>query len=185
MKKAILALTLCAAAITAGNTSVTKAEEFTYSNTEVCTNISGDFYSSDVYRYSSDDTKHNVVFRIGSDKAYVDGSVITLDAAPYINQSRTMIPLRAVADIFGEFGGNINVSWNSADKKAIVICNSREVVFTIGNNEYTIDGKKMSMSGGTAEIKNGRICVPVRVLSEALELKTNWDSATGTITITN
>jgi hypothetical protein len=42
--------------------------------------------------------ERTVVLRVGSRRALVDGGAVTLDAAPYIRDGRTMVPLRFAAE---------------------------------------------------------------------------------------
>ena len=68
-----------------------------------------------------------------------------------------MFPLRVVTEILKTFENNLNISWNSQDKKAVITCNSKEIIFTAGNNIYTVNGEKRTILGGTPNIKNRRI----------------------------
>lgn len=82
-------------------------------NTKVYKNINGDFSMSDTYYYSSEDKKsekHTAVFALYSNKVKVDGKTLTIDAVPYINGGRTMLPLRAVMEIFKAFENNVSIS---------------------------------------------------------------------------
>ena len=57
-------------------------------------------------------------FTIDSDMFYVSDSGITkheLDEAPYIENSRTMVPVRAVSEIFGA-----EVLWDGASQKVTI-----------------------------------------------------------------
>ncbi len=44
---------------------------------------------------------HTVGLQIGNATAVVDGSIISLPAAPYIKNGRTMVPLRVISEAFG------------------------------------------------------------------------------------
>ena len=184
----MLTLLASTAIITVGKTALARAEKFSHSETKVYTNINGNFSMSDVYNYSSGDKfseQHKTVFTLNSNNVNVDGKIVTVDAAPYVNEGRMMVPLRAITDIFGKFGNRLGVSWNSEDKKITVICDYKEIVFTIGNNEYTVNGERRHMSGGAAENRNGWTYIPVRIVADTLGLHTDWNSTAKTIIITN
>lgn len=44
---------------------------------------------------------HTVGLQIGNATAVIDGSIISLSAAPYIKNGRTMVPLRVISEAFG------------------------------------------------------------------------------------
>jgi len=49
-----------------------------------------------------------VILQIGNATAVIKGNIITLDAAPYIKKSRSMVPLRVISESFGS-----DVTWNA------------------------------------------------------------------------
>ena len=44
---------------------------------------------------------HTIGLQIGNSTAVIDGSIISLEAAPYIKNGRTMVPLRVISESFG------------------------------------------------------------------------------------
>ncbi|MDI3317472.1 MAG: copper amine oxidase N-terminal domain-containing protein [Bacillota bacterium] len=58
---------------------------------------------------------HTVVFTIGSKVAVVDGQSVTLDVAPVIRGGRTLLPLRAIAQLLG-----VPVRWQAQGNIAVV-----------------------------------------------------------------
>jgi len=57
----------------------------------------------------------HIVLTIGNPQAYVNGSHHTLDAAPFIHNDRTMVPLRFVSESFGAM-----VEWDEANRRAVI-----------------------------------------------------------------
>ncbi len=53
---------------------------------------------------------------IGSDEMWVDGKCITLDAVPFVQNDRTLVPLRAISEAL-----NCNVKWDADDFAVIII----------------------------------------------------------------
>lgn len=49
----------------------------------------------------SEDDAVEIVLRIGSHAAWVNGECVALDCAPFASQGRTFVPLRAVAELMG------------------------------------------------------------------------------------
>jgi hypothetical protein len=58
---------------------------------------------------------HTVGLQIASRSGMVNGSVIALDAAPYIKNGRTMVPLRVISEAFGA-----EVLWNAATRTVTI-----------------------------------------------------------------
>jgi len=50
-----------------------------------------------------------IMFQIGNATAVINGKIVALDAAPYIKNSRSMVPLRVISESFGS-----DVAWNAA-----------------------------------------------------------------------
>lgn len=108
-----------------------------------------------------------------------DTLVVWTDAKPFIDEnSRTMVPLRAVADALG-----LLVDWN-AEKKEAVFGNERDTIFfPIGSNiARTSSGSTVQMDTA-AVIVNGRTYAPVRYLAEYFGFTVGWDGSTRTVRI--
>jgi len=163
----------------------------THSNTKVYKNIDGDFSASDTYYYSTEDkkkSKHTAVFSLDSDKINIDGSFVNIDdidEAPYISGGRTMFPLRLISEVIKVFENEVSVSWNSVDKNAVVTYKDKDIIFTAEKDTYTINGEIRKMSGGTPEIKNNRIFIPIREISDTMNLDMSWNALNKEITISN
>lgn len=160
----------------------------TNSDTHIYKNINGDFTASNTYHYSSDDKSentHKIVFTVNSNNVNIDGKIIIIDVSPYIDNGKMMLPLRAVTEILKTFENNVNINWNSQDKKVVIIYNGKEIIFTAGNNIYTVNEEKRTISGSTPNIKDGRIFIPIREIVDVLNLNINWTPSNKEITITN
>lgn len=59
---------------------------------------------------------HTVGLQIGNSTAVIDGSIISLPAAPYIKNGRTMVPLRVISEAFGG-----NVVWDPATRTITIV----------------------------------------------------------------
>lgn len=109
----------------------------------------------------------------------VNYTILNPEVAPYINNGRTMIPLRTVAD-------NLNglVYWDNAEKR-VDLTNSKatKVQLWIGNTTAFIDNNPVQIEVPPAII-NGRTFVPLRFVSEALGVTVTWDSFTRTAYLT-
>lgn len=130
---------------------------------------------------------NKVSVTIGSCNMSVNGNNIEIDVPPYIQSGSwaTLVPLRAVSIAItdGYSGkGSINiVSWDADTKTAIIKSGSKEISFTAGSGYVNVDGEETLMENGVkAEISEGRMFVPFRVLGEVLGAEVDWDSSTKT-----
>ena len=110
----------------------------------------------------------------------VDYTLLNPNVTPYINNGRTMIPLRAVADSL-----NVLVNWNNKEKRVdLTNSNGTEVQLWIGNTMALIDNKSVTVDVPPA-IVNGSTFVPLRFVAEALGVKVTWDAFTKTAVLTS
>jgi hypothetical protein len=122
----------------------------------------------------------NVVMTINSAETIVNNKIVTIDAAPYVNaDSRTMVPIRALAEDFGA-----TVDWNADTQTVTVKLDGNTVEMTIGSTTYKVNGTEKTMDTAPV-IKDGRTFVPVRFVAEALGFKVtptyNADGTTASV----
>jgi hypothetical protein len=123
------------------------------------------------------------VLTIGSKTMLTAGQSVELEAAPYIKGGRTMLPLRAVVQVFGG-----DIAWDAAERKVTVKLGVQTVVLWIDKSSAAVDGTTTPIDADNTqvvpEIVNGRTMLPVRFVSESLGCSVQWVDATKTITIT-
>ncbi len=100
-------------------------------------------------------------------------------ADPFIENGRTMIPLRALADGFG-----FEVDWDQTDKKITLNKDNKSILMQVGKSEMLIDGEKMNLENAVPMVKNGVTFLPVRQLAEILDVKVDWNNTTRTAKFT-
>lgn len=122
---------------------------------------------------SKSDNKANASSEI---KIMVSGKEIKPETPAYIENGRTMVPLRFISEALGE-----KVDWNAETKSVII--GDNKAVLAIGSKEIDANGKKITIDS-PAVIKNARTFVPLRAISEILGAKVDWDGATKTVSIT-
>ncbi|MBR5011239.1 MAG: trigger factor, partial [Clostridia bacterium] len=115
---------------------------------------------------------------VNSDTAYVNGTAETLDTAPIIRGSRTMLPVRFVAEKLGA-----TVEWDGATSTATVTKGETVIKITIGAENATVNGESVALDA-PAFIENSRTYMPVRFVAEKLGATVEWDGATSTAIIT-
>ncbi|MBQ3404974.1 MAG: copper amine oxidase N-terminal domain-containing protein [Oscillospiraceae bacterium] len=102
------------------------------------------------------------------------------DAAPFIDQnSRTMVPLRAVAEALG-----LGVFWNDQYKEASFTSANKSITFPINSNFYRTESGDYGSMDTAAVIVNSRTYAPIRYLAEYFGYNVGWDGATKTVIIT-
>ena len=124
------------------------------------------------------DAEAEIRLTVGSTIGYVSGTAKTLDAAPLIRNSRTMLPVRFVAENLGAA-----VAWDGATSTATITTDTVEIKITIGADAATVNGQSVKLDSH-AFIENGRTYLPVRFIAEARGAAVTWDGATSTATIT-
>ena len=77
-----------------------------------------------------------VVMSIGSNEIVINDAKAAIDAAPIVENNRTFVPFRALAEAFGA-----EVAWDEATQAVTAELNGVTVVMTIGSAEYTVNGE--------------------------------------------
>ena len=106
-----------------------------------------------------------VVMSIGSTEIVIDGEKAAIDAAPIVQNSRTYVPFRALAEAFGA-----EVSYDEATQAVTATLGNSTVVMTIGSATYTVNGEEKTADVAPF-ISGSRTMVPVRFAAEAFGSK--------------
>lgn len=110
---------------------------------------------------------------------YVNGTKVTFDRQPFIQDGRTLVPVRAIFEALGA-----SVEWDSpfvTAKKGETI-----VFFGVGSQYNHYNKNYMRIYDGwdvPAQIINDRVFVPLRAVSEAFDCEVSWDGNTRTVNI--
>ncbi len=128
----------------------------------------------------------DITMYIGSSTMWVDGYGVALDAAPYIKDGRTMVPLRAIAEAFG---ADVSAYGTESGLQARIEYRNVDLFLTVGDqgahfvNEY---GNDTAVHMDVApEIRNSRMFVPLRFIAEGFGATVDWNSYTKTISISD
>ncbi len=118
-----------------------------------------------------------IQLKIGDPTAYINGVPRLLDAAPFIAQSRTMVPIRFISEAFGA-----EVQWDNAERKITIQLEKNQIILwiqqqnaLINEQEYTLDAPPI--------IVNQRTFVPVRFISEGFGAEVSWEPEHQIVTI--
>ncbi len=120
-----------------------------------------------------------IILTIDSNTAIVSGTPIYNDVAPIIENERTMLPARFVAEKLGA-----TLRWDDVARKVIITDSNNTII------ELFIDSDKAYVNGdiktldSPAFIRDSRTYTPVRFICEALGADVNWNPDTRKVTIT-
>lgn len=119
-----------------------------------------------------------VALTIGNRTGYVNDAPKALDASPVIRNSRTMLPVRFVAENLGA-----TVGWDGATSTVTVKTATTTIEIVIGKTTAKVNGREVTLDA-PAFIENSRTYLPVRFVAENLGATVAWDGTSGTATLT-
>lgn len=110
-------------------------------------------------------------------KIEIDGKNVVSDVAPFINNERTLVPIRVISENLG-----YNVNWDNNSRKVTVKNSDKTIELFIGKKNVYINGDDSSIDVAPI-IKNERTFVPLRFISESFDNDVKWDNNTRTVKI--
>ncbi|WP_238357708.1 stalk domain-containing protein [Cohnella zeiphila] len=119
----------------------------------------------------------SVLLHIGSKTAKVGTSTVQLDAEPLVQKGTTYVPLRFISDALGG-----DTTWEQTLKRVTVLRGDRMLELWPGQSDLIANGVRVPAPSAPV-VKNGRVLVPLRVVSEQLGLTVVWQAAAKSITI--
>lgn len=112
-------------------------------------------------------------------KLYLDGEWLYTEVFPIISKGRTFVPLR---DVFQALGAR--VAWEEETKTVTATKQGRIVKLTVGENKAFLNGNEVTLEAPPF-LKENRVMVPLRFVSEALGVKVTWEDQIRTISLTS
>lgn len=120
------------------------------------------------------DTATFIELQLGRNTFYIDGDPGQLTVAPFIENNRTLVPLKAVAEAL-----NCEVEWEPIKRQIRISRNMQEIILTVGSSTAQITEENISKDVAleTAPIiVNSNTVVPLRFVAENLDCQVLWDS---------
>jgi uncharacterized protein len=122
--------------------------------------------------------------QIGSTLYRVDGQQRQMDAAPIIYESRTLLPIRYVAEAIGA-----TVLWDAQTEKVTILMEDRTIELWIGSNLARVNGVQMQIDANNRLVKPviippGRTMMPLRFIAENLGCDVEWNETLQEVTVT-
>lgn len=118
-----------------------------------------------------------ITMKLESTAALVDGKKVTLDVAPVIVNGRTLVPVRFISEALGA-----EVGWDGASRTVTIALGKKEITLQLDSSTAIVNGKKVVMDVPAMTMK-GRTMVPIRFVSESLDLAVEFNNSTREITI--
>ena len=109
---------------------------------------------------------------------YVDNEKIFLDVEPFIENGRTLIPLRGVFEKLGA-----KVDWNKNIQEVVIKDENNEIEMILGKDKVMVNGTINDIDVPTKMI-NSRTFAPLRFIVENLGHDVRWDGNTNSVYIT-
>ncbi|AIQ52223.1 hypothetical protein R70331_12390 [Paenibacillus sp. FSL R7-0331] len=107
----------------------------------------------------------------------LNGTAVSFqDQLPLNKDGRVLVPVSAIFSALGA-----EVTWDQAAKKITAVKGSTTIMMTIGSKTAYVNGTAVTLDV-PAQIINNRTLVPVRFISEGLNMNVKWDAAAQTVT---
>ncbi len=111
-------------------------------------------------------------------KIYVDNEKVFLDVEPFIENGRTLIPLRGVFEKLGA-----KVDWNKSLQEVVIKDEKNEIEMLLGYDKVMVNGIIKDIDVPTKMI-NSRTFAPLRFIVENLGHDVRWEGNTSSVYIT-
>lgn len=132
---------------------------------------------SSIYMNDEGFSFRTIALKLNSTKATVDDEERTLQIAPFTLDGRTMVPIRFVSEALGA-----EVAWDGKKRSVTIVKDDNRIELVIDQKEAVVNGRRTSMDS-PAIIRNDITLVPIRFVSENLNMKVFFDN--GEIVITD
>jgi len=149
-------------------------------------NAGGESAWSNEFTVTTPSEVQTVVIKLIIDKKVytVNGVQKTMDVAPVILESRTLGPVRYIAEALGA-----DVAWDPVERKVALTRGSRNIELWIGKNTARVDGNYVLIDPQNPDVMPvilppGRTMLPFRFIAEQLGAGVGWDAVKREVTIT-
>lgn len=115
----------------------------------------------------------------GEIRVFIDGLPVLFDVQPVIQNNRTLVPFRAVAEAL-----NVNVAWDGLTQTVNASDGKTTVQLQIGNSAAYRNEKPITLDAPPF-ILGERTLIPLRFFSEAFGCSVAWDAAASNVKITS
>lgn len=110
-------------------------------------------------------------------RVLLDGLPLSFDIEPQIQNGRTLVPFRAIAEAL-----NIDVAWDTDAKVVTARDPNVELKLRVGSKTAYLNGQPLALEVAPV-VTSGRTLVPLRFFSEVFGCKVQWDEPARTVRI--
>lgn len=110
-------------------------------------------------------------------RVVLDDRPLTFDSDPVIQEGRTMVPIRAIAEALGG-----EVGWDPAESEVELAFQGKTVTMKIGDTKAYVNGVEHVLDVAPF-LSNDRTLIPLRFLSESIGCKVYWYDLVKTVVI--
>ncbi|MCX5973545.1 MAG: copper amine oxidase N-terminal domain-containing protein [Coprothermobacterota bacterium] len=114
---------------------------------------------------------------IGQKEISVNGQTQSMDVAPFIQNGRTLVPVRFVSEALGA-----KVDWIDANQEIVIVLDAKVIGLWVGKDTATVNGVESKLEAPPI-IQDSRTFVPVRFVSEGLGAQVDWLAEDNQVTI--
>lgn len=125
-------------------------------------------------------SSHQAKFVIGKVSYEADGRINQMDAAPFIENGRTYVPIRYLALALGV--AEKDIVWDAKIRTVTLKLDNVTLKLAIGNKTLYVNGQAKQMDVAPV-IKSGRTYLPARWVAEAFGYEVHWDAGTKTVLV--
>jgi hypothetical protein len=122
--------------------------------------------------------KTEIRLKIGQSLVKINNNAVKAQAAPYVTNGVTMVPLKIITDAFGA-----KLEWDNKERSVRITYLNTNIKLSMGKQKAIIDGTEKAILNAPKTV-NGITMVPLRVISESFNAIINVDKATKEIVLT-
>lgn len=123
---------------------------------------------------------HQAKFVIGRASYEADGASKQMDAAAFVKNGRTYVPVRYLALALGVAENDIG--WDGKTRTVTLKLDNVTLRLTIGSKTLYVNGQPRQMDVAPVIVK-GRTYLPARWVAEAFGYEVHWDAGTKTVLV--
>ncbi len=98
----------------------------------------------------------------------LDGKVLVMEEKPFVQGGRALVPIRAISSAL-----KAEVTWDPKTSSALITRGDDSITLYLNKKEATVNGKTVALEIAPV-LKNGRLFLPLRFVSEQLKAEVNW-----------
>ena len=98
----------------------------------------------------------------------LDGKVLVMEEKPFVQGGRALVPIRAISSAL-----KADVTWDPKTSSALITRGDDSITLYLNKKEATVNGKTVALEIAPV-LKNGRLFLPLRFVSEQLKAEVNW-----------